>query len=132
MINTTKNTKDYETDFFKLLSSGMFWEFYPDLSGNWSVDKDQFIKNEKLLDNTSRKKYIQSQFRLKKQQPTPKGTGKDIISLVHDDLESRAKKGEETYGERLRSFNGRDSIVDAYEEALDLVIYLRQFLEENN
>ena len=23
----------------KLLASGMFWEFYPELTGNWEIDK---------------------------------------------------------------------------------------------
>lgn len=54
----------------------------------------------------------------------------DVINLVHEDLEKRAKKGVETYGERLTTFNGRCSLTDAYEEALDLAIYLRQTLEE--
>jgi hypothetical protein len=28
--------------------------------------------------------------------------------------------------------NGRDSLMDAYQEALDLVMYLRQAIEERN
>lgn len=66
------------------------------------------------------------------EQPTPKGDGRDIISLVREDLELRAIKGEETYGERLKPFNGRTAIVDAYQEALDLAVYLRQVIEEDN
>lgn len=65
------------------------------------------------------------------EQPLPKKGTKDIINLVHEDLEYRAKKGVETYGTRLQAFNGRNSMQDAYEEALDLAIYLRQFIEEN-
>ena len=26
-------------NYNKLLNSGMFWEFYPELSGNWEIDK---------------------------------------------------------------------------------------------
>ena len=26
-------------NYHKLLASGMFWEFYPELTGNWEVDK---------------------------------------------------------------------------------------------
>jgi hypothetical protein len=63
-------------------------------------------------------------------QPTPNGNGPDIINLVMEDLESRAVKGEETYGERLKPFNGRDPLIDAYQEALDLAIYLRQAIYE--
>jgi hypothetical protein len=34
------------------------------------------------------------------------------------------------YGERLAAHNGRDALQDAYEEALDLALYLRQALAE--
>jgi hypothetical protein len=56
----------------------------------------------------------------------------DVADLVHSDIESRAELGRERYGERLSIFNGRDSLVDAYQEALDLVMYLRQRIEERN
>ena len=26
-------------DYIKLLNSGMFWEFYPELTGTWEIDK---------------------------------------------------------------------------------------------
>jgi phenylalanyl-tRNA synthetase beta subunit len=37
-------SKDYrhiqkKEDYTKLLKSGMFWEFHPELTGNWEVDK---------------------------------------------------------------------------------------------
>lgn len=35
-----------------------------------------------------------------------------------------------TYGRPLETFNGRNPAQDAYEEALDLAVYLRQLLEE--
>jgi len=54
----------------------------------------------------------------------------DIATLVKNDIESRAEKGVKTYGERLRPNNGRDALWDAYEEALDLCMYLRQKIEE--
>lgn len=63
-------------------------------------------------------------------QPTPKGEGEDIARLVRKDIEYRAEVGEEKYGERLKPFNGRSSLVDAYQEALDLCMYLRQLIEE--
>lgn len=63
-------------------------------------------------------------------QPLPKGKGAEIAPLVISDIEDRMKEGEQTYGERLRAFNGRSMIHDAYEEALDLAIYLRGEIEE--
>lgn len=63
-------------------------------------------------------------------QPTPTGTGIDIVDLVRADLESRAAEGEKKYGQRLKAINGRDAMIDAYQEALDLCMYLRHAIEE--
>lgn len=65
-------------------------------------------------------------------QPMPNGTGPDIVTLVKADLEGRAEMGKRKYGERLRACNGRDALVDAYQEALDLCVYLRQELVERH
>lgn len=65
-----------------------------------------------------------------REQPVPHGSGTPIIELVQADLEERAKKGEKAYGERLKAHNGRDAMVDLYQELLDAVCYLRQLLEE--
>lgn len=54
----------------------------------------------------------------------------DIGTLVKQDIESRIQKGEKEYGERLRPFNGRNALLDAYEEVLDLAMYLKQELIE--
>ncbi len=63
-------------------------------------------------------------------QKLPKGEGSDIASLVKEDIEARAKIGLKKYGERLKPNNGRNSLWDAYNEALDLCMYLRQKIEE--
>lgn len=66
-----------------------------------------------------------------KDQPFPThSTGPDVTSLVRDDLELRAQKGLETYGSRLKPFNGRNAQIDAYQEALDLAVYFKQRLIE--
>lgn len=54
----------------------------------------------------------------------------DVIDEVCKDLQARARLGKKKYGERLRPFNGRCSLQDAYEEALDLANYLKQTLIE--
>lgn len=64
------------------------------------------------------------------EQPVPHGIGREIHPMVIEDIERRAELGEERYGERLRAHNGRSALIDAYEEALDLAIYLRQEIEE--
>lgn len=53
-----------------------------------------------------------------------------IQELVRMDLIYREKLGKERYGTSLHAYNGREAIVDAYEEALDLCCYLRQVIEE--
>jgi hypothetical protein len=49
---------------------------------------------------------------------------------VAADVEARKQVGIARYGRALHPFNGRDALLDAYQEALDLAIYLRQALDE--
>jgi len=49
-MNDSKSEKDY----FNLLKSGMFWEIYPQLTGDWDKDKDEYIKNEQWLNENFR------------------------------------------------------------------------------
>lgn len=46
------------------------------------------------------------------------------------DLRAKSEAGARKYGGPLRTRNGRMALVDAYQEQLDLVMYLRQQLEE--
>jgi len=48
------DNKNEKADYFKLLGSGMFWEIYPELTGEWEKDKDEFIKNEQWLNENFR------------------------------------------------------------------------------
>jgi hypothetical protein len=61
--------------------------------------------------------------------PVPNGSP-SIQSLVRDDLETRERFGIAKYGTALQPNNGRTGITDAYQEALDLVCYIRQVIEE--
>lgn len=40
--------------------------------------------------------------------------------------------GLEKYGTKLEAFNGRDALMDAYQEAIDMVMYLRQAILERD
>jgi len=51
-------------------------------------------------------------------------------ALVAADFLERGEYGIRKYGTKLTVHNGRDPLNDAYEEALDLVVYLRQMIEE--
>ncbi len=63
-------------------------------------------------------------------QPNPHGKSKPILGMVLADLTNRALEGKEKYGEPLKAGNGRNALWDAYQEALDLSMYLRQAIEE--
>lgn len=65
------------------------------------------------------------------EQPKPTPTsGAPIWELVVADMKERDRIGRERYGTPLQAHNGRDALQDAYEEALDLAVYLRQAIEE--
>ena len=42
----------------------------------------------------------------------------------------RDAEGRKSYGTSLQAHNGRDPMTDAYQEVLDLALYLRQAIEE--
>jgi hypothetical protein len=66
-------------------------------------------------------------------QPLPIKNDYPIIQdLVITDIEARKAIGLARYGTLLQPFNGRDMLRDAYEEAMDLVIYLRGALYERD
>jgi len=63
-------------------------------------------------------------------QPLPQKGRVIVLGLVIQDLVDRANFGREKYGTYLETNNGRDALMDAYQEALDLCMYLRQAIEE--
>jgi hypothetical protein len=64
-------------------------------------------------------------------QPAPKkNSSTPVWELVIHDMLARDREGRERYGVPLQANNGRDALQDAYEEALDLAVYLRQAIEE--
>jgi hypothetical protein len=66
-----------------------------------------------------------------KPQPEPRPNKSAAIwDLVMADMRCRDAIGLQRYGTRLQANNGRHALVDAYHEALDLVVYLRQAIEE--
>ena len=61
--------------------------------------------------------------------PTP-SNGTPVWELVVADMRERDQLGRRRYGTPLQAHNGRDALVDAYQEALDLAVYLRQAIAE--
>lgn len=54
----------------------------------------------------------------------------EVQRAVEADMRARDAEGRRKYGTPLQIHNGRDALVDAYQEALDLVVYLRQGIAE--
>jgi hypothetical protein len=67
--------------------------------------------------------------------PQPQPTKNDLPAvwpLVIEDMTHRDQLGAMRYGTRLQPHNGRDALIDAYQEALDLCVYLRQAIYERD
>ena len=67
------------------------------------------------------------------EQPDPVPNDRPAVwGLVIADMHARDGVGRERYGTALQPFNGRDALKDAYAEALDLCVYLRQAIYERD
>lgn len=67
------------------------------------------------------------------EQPDPAPSALPAVwPLVIDDMRTRDAVGRERYGTPLQPHNGRDALIDAYAEALDLCVYLRQAIFERD
>ena len=54
----------------------------------------------------------------------------EFVQSIKDDINSRLQLGIDKYGTGLQAFNGRNAAKDAYEECLDFLCYLRQYIFE--
>lgn len=63
-------------------------------------------------------------------QPPPKPGQQAVGEVVLADIQARIAAGKEKYGTLLQTHNGRNSLWDAYQEAIDLCMYLRQEILE--
>lgn len=61
----------------------------------------------------------------------PDGIAMTIVDRVITDMRERDAVGRQRYGVPLTADNGRDQLVDAYQEGLDQSVYMRAFIEEN-
>jgi hypothetical protein len=78
-----------------------------------------------------------------KVQPMPTGNGPDVavevarklralgLDSIAEDTEARIRLGEQKYGTRLKAHNGRDAMLDLYQEILDGCNYAEQLVIEN-
>lgn len=56
----------------------------------------------------------------------------DLFEEVKKDLDERNQLGYQSYGGPMEPHDGRDALVEAYQEALDLVMYLKKAIVERN
>jgi len=79
---------------------------------------------QSLLEEKSRSRFISSQ-------PNPVPNDEPSIQdLVVKDIQDYKEYGIKKYGMVLQAHNGRDPIIDAYQECLAQAQYLRQYLRE--
>lgn len=64
--------------------------------------------------------------------PIESAESRPVLDLVLEDLKARREMGIAKYGRELHTHNGRDTLMDAYQEALDLVMYLRAEIEQRD
>jgi hypothetical protein len=62
--------------------------------------------------------------------PPPSEQGMLVLPLVLSDLKERAAMGRKKYNNDYRVHTRENPLQEAYEEALDLVMYLRAHLEQ--
>lgn len=65
-------------------------------------------------------------------QPPPTGENDMVLPVVLAALTARAEQGLAKYGTYLRVDNGRDALIDAWQEAADLLMYLTQEIMERD
>ena len=66
-------------------------------------------------------------------QPQPVHNDDDqpaVFDLVYTDLQERDEFGKIKYNDRLKPHNGRDPLIDLYQELLDALVYIRSELYE--
>lgn len=66
-------------------------------------------------------------------QPAPIQNNNPVVwDLVQQDMRERDHLGRERYGTPLQPHNGRDTLIDAYQEILDAAVYMRQAIYERD
>lgn len=88
--------------------------------------KDMVALEEILRSNNT---FLRRPVTAEQDAPT-RNDGPAVWELVLADMAARDQEGRRRYGTPLQPHNGRKPLVDAYQEALDLVVYLRQEIYE--
>ena len=87
---------------------------------------------ENRISGGNKVSYVESVLSWQREPAPKKNLLPHINDLVVTDLNARKEMGIKKYGTPLQPFNGRKALKDAYEEVLDLALYLRQVLYEQD
>ena len=115
--------KDYKEDYVFVLNSGMFWEFYPSLSGNWDSDKSFW--------NKMRRKQEREKIRTNGGETLKKQENSDTLNEVISDMIAREKLGLKKYGTTIDrdDYSLLDWTRHHYEELLDAALYVKKQIQ---
>lgn len=64
--------------------------------------------------------------------PAPGVTSQSVTDAVITDMQARRDYGRGKYGVELMTNNGRDALVEIYQELLDATMYVKQLLMERD
>jgi hypothetical protein len=115
---------ELENEYHQLLKSGMFWEFYPELTGDFEKDKKDFGAYRAL-----HRPFVNAA-------PTPKEWEKvpvcSITEAVKSDLDAATQKGYQEYGCTLdrEDLSLLDWLEHTYQETLDKAKYLKRAIKK--
>lgn len=100
----------------------------------WDKATKTFVSRDALEDGWAEEELIkmaESAGPGSSEEPPPKPQSTTPIwHLVIKDMLDRDQAGRDRYGTPLQAHNGRKPLIDAYQELLDLCVYLRQEMEE--
>lgn len=105
-----------------------------DLKKLTPIELSGLVVDSKITVNQARKALGLPLFREQiEDQPPPKPSDGPVIQdLVVEDVLERKRVGIERYGQPVLPHNGRDALVDLYQELLDAVMYTRQLIYERD
>jgi cell division protein FtsB len=92
-----------------------------------TVSKDAYDHQEEIMEKwLGHTEHQPAPVQLEGKPSTP------VLPYVLQDFRDKAKVGLDKYHTMLRTNNGRDALADAYQEAVDKVMYLKQLLMEQD
>ena len=104
-------------------------EWYVSSVGNFVC---RFCGLVSMEEHLNKQNSIPCVFDAAKNEPMPQPGTVEIAPLVLADIQARIEMGRQKYGTTLQANNSRDCLMDAYQEAIDLVMYLRQVIAERD